>query len=75
MQNGLHEAVLAEHLGVERTVGAFVDFFADVVEPGVIAGGGTGALVLGELDGRTSTRIAELARDLATWGPVETTTT
>ena len=34
-----------------RTMGAFINFGADVVEPGVVHFGGRGAVVVGELDG------------------------
>lgn len=71
LQNGLHEPVIAERVGPQRTVGAFVDLFADVVEPGVVADGGAGALVVGELDGRTTQRVTDLAADLGSWGPAE----
>lgn len=73
VQNGLHEPVVAERVGPERTIGAFVDFFADVVEPGVIADGGAGSLVVGELDGVPSARTETLATDLRAWGPAEVT--
>ena len=56
-QNGLNELVIAELAGQERTVGAFVNFGADYIEPGVIHYGGRGALVLGELDGRITPRL------------------
>lgn len=68
MQNGLNEAAIASHIGVERTVIAFVDLFADVLEPGVIKDGGSGAMALGEYAGGTSERVRELARDLQHWG-------
>lgn len=48
LQNGFNEPLIARHIGPERTVAAFVDLFADVVEPGVIRDGGVGALVVGE---------------------------
>lgn len=68
MQNGLNEAVIASHIGVKRTVMAFVDIFADVLEPGVIKDGGSGAMALGEYAGGTSQRVQALARDLRHWG-------
>ena len=46
LQNGLNEATIARHVGAERTVIAFVDLFADVLEPGVINDGGIGAMAL-----------------------------
>jgi 2-dehydropantoate 2-reductase len=56
-QNGLNELVIAEIAGKERTVGAFVNFGADYVEPGVIHFGGRGAVVLGEIDGTVTPRV------------------
>ena len=56
-QNGLNELVIAELAGKERTVGAFVNFGADYLEPGVIHYGGRGAMVVGELDGRITPRV------------------
>lgn len=68
MQNGLNEAAIAEHIGVERTVIAFVDLFADLLEPGLIKDGGIGTIALGEYAGGTSARVDRLAADLAHWG-------
>lgn len=59
-QNGLNEITIAEHVGEERTVGCFVNFGADYMEPGVIHYGGRGAVVLGELNGEDSERIRTL---------------
>lgn len=73
MQNGLNGDRIAAHVGAQRTVGAFVDLFADVVGPGVIRDGGSGALAVGELDGRGSRRVAELVSDLQAWGPAVAT--
>ncbi|MEP7199139.1 MAG: 2-dehydropantoate 2-reductase, partial [Chloroflexota bacterium] len=61
-QNGLNETVIAEIVGKARTVGCFINFGADYLEPGVILFGGRGAVVLGELDGRTTPRIQALHR-------------
>ncbi|MDE1188933.1 MAG: 2-dehydropantoate 2-reductase [Pantoea sp.] len=60
MQNGLNERVIADEIGIERTVGAFLNFGADFLEPGVIHHGGRGAVVIGELDGVTRPRTATL---------------
>ncbi len=57
IQNGLCEMEIAEVVGAGRTVGAFVNFGADYLEPGVIHWGGRGAVVVGELDGRTTRRV------------------
>lgn len=68
MQNGLNEATIAANVGTDRTVIAFVDLFADVLEPGVITDGGSGAMALGEYVGGTSDRVRRLAYDLRHWG-------
>ncbi|MFC5822504.1 ketopantoate reductase family protein [Nonomuraea insulae] len=65
VQNGLNERLIAGHVGEERVIGAFVNIFADVVEPGVIRDGGPGAFVIGELDGRSTPRVDRLVADLA----------
>jgi 2-dehydropantoate 2-reductase len=56
-QNGLNELAISEIAGRERTVGAFVNFGADYIEPGVVHFGGRGAVVLGELDGNITPRV------------------
>lgn len=68
LQNGLLEPVIAAHVGASRTVAAFVDLFADLVEPGVIQDGGHGAIALGEFAGPVSNRVRRLAADLHHWG-------
>jgi len=61
-QNGLNELVIREIVGQERTVGAFVNFGADYLEPGMIHFGGRGAVVVGELDGRITPRVEAIRR-------------
>lgn len=56
-QNGLNELTIARMVGDARTVGAFVNFGADYLEPGVIHYGGRGAVVVGEIDGVMSPRV------------------
>ena len=56
-QNGLNELAIADAVGAGRTVGAFVNFGADYLEPGVIHYGGHGAVVVGEIDGRITPRV------------------
>lgn len=68
MQNGLNEATIADHIGRNRTVIAFVDLFADLVEPGVIKDGGIGTIAVGEFAGGTSNRVGDLAEALSHWG-------
>jgi 2-dehydropantoate 2-reductase len=59
-QNGLNELTIARSVGRQRTVGAFVNFGADYMEPGVILYGGRGAVVVGELDGQITPRVTAL---------------
>ncbi|MFE4453378.1 2-dehydropantoate 2-reductase [Streptomyces sp. NPDC056796] len=69
-QNGFNEELIADRIGPERTVAAFVNIFADVIEPGVILDGGAGALVVGECHGAAvSGRVRALVADLQSWGP------
>lgn len=55
-QNGLNELAIARIVGAERTVGAFVNFGADYLEPGVILHGSMAAVVVGEIDGLMTPR-------------------
>ena len=50
-QNGLNELIIASVIGEKRTVGAFVNFGADYLEPGVIHYGGRGTIRIGEVFG------------------------
>jgi 2-dehydropantoate 2-reductase len=74
LQNGLNEDAIAARVGAERTVGAFVNLFADVIGPGQIRDGGLGALVVGEMDGSASGRVRSVVADLQAWGPARATT-
>ncbi len=73
LQNGLNELVIARRLGEQRTVGAFVNFSADYLEPGVIHFAGRGTFVIGELNGELTPRLASLQHVLGHWGVVRTT--
>jgi len=57
IQNGLCELEIAETVGEARTVGAFVNFGADYLEPGVIHRGNRGATVVGEMSGAITDRV------------------
>jgi len=72
-QNGLCESIIARLVGMEKTIGCFVNFSADYLEPGRILYGGVSALYLGELDNRVSPRVQELQQTLLCWGPAQTT--
>ena len=69
VQNGLNERVIARYVGEERTVGCFVNFGADVVEPGVVHRGNRGAVVVGELDGSLTPRIRAVHRMFTAFEP------
>ncbi len=73
LQNGLNELVISSIVGESRSVGAFVNFSADYLEPGVIHFGGRGTFVIGELNGVLSPRLDSLQRALGHWGNVQTT--
>jgi 2-dehydropantoate 2-reductase len=59
-QNGLNELAIAKVVGAARTIGCFVNFGADYLEPGVVHYSGHGAAVIGELDGTITPRIRDL---------------
>ncbi len=60
-QNGLNELEIAEEVGEGRTVGAFVNFGADYLEPGVIFYGGRGFVAVGEAFGPPASRLSPRA--------------
>ena len=59
-QNGLNEKVIAARIGAENTMGCFVNYGADWLEPGRILFGNRAAVAVGELDGSMSDRVAEI---------------
>ena len=60
LQNGLNEALIAERVGAGQTVGAFVHFGADLIEPGIIQLGYEETIYVGELDGSITPRVEAL---------------
>ena len=62
-QNGLNELTIARRIGHERTIGCFVNYGADWLEPGRILWGNRAAVAVGELDGRITDR-ARTVHDL-----------
>ncbi len=60
LQNGLNELEIEAAVGRSRTIGAFVNFGADWMAPGEIMMGNRAAVVLGELDGGLTPRLAAL---------------
>src|SRR2546423_4409661 len=73
LQNGLNELTIARLVGEQRTIGAFVNFSSDYLEPGLIHFGGRGAFYIGELDGTVTPRLLDLRQALAHWGDVQVT--
>jgi 2-dehydropantoate 2-reductase len=69
LQNGLNERVIAARIGERRTIGAFVNFGADYLSPGLVQYAGRGAFVIGELDGKITPRIRELHRLFSQFDP------
>ena len=65
LQNGLNAGLLTDLLGSGRVVEAFVNFGADVIEPGVVLRGNRGTFVIGEIDGTVTDRVRALAADIA----------
>lgn len=72
-QNGLCELEIAEVVGKERTVGCFINLFADYLEPGKIEYGGVGSVFIGEINGQISDRVTDLSNRLQCWGEAKTT--
>ena len=65
VQNGLTAQVLMDAVGSKRVVSSFVNFGADLMEPGRILQGNVGTFRVGELNGRAITpRVRELAAAL-----------
>lgn len=62
LQNGFISDVIAEMIGKERTLTAFVNIFADYMEPGMVNYGGRGALVIGELIGEITPRLEKIRK-------------
>jgi 2-dehydropantoate 2-reductase len=73
IQNGLNEEIIARYVGEARTVGCFVHFGADYVEPGHILYSNDQNIYLGELDGTISQRIKDLQAILGTVMPTQLT--
>lgn len=68
-QNGLNEIAIAKVVGDERTMGCFVNFGADWLEPGKILFGNRGAVVVGEIDGSIRDRTRDMYKLLTLFEP------
>lgn len=74
LQNGLCETLIAGIVGAGRTMGAFVNFGADWMGPGDILFGNRGAVVLGEINGALTPRLAALHALMRAFEPDAITT-
>src|SRR5690242_3143855 len=74
LQNGLNELIIQRIIGRDRTIGAFINFGADWMAPGEIMFGNRGAVVLGELDGAMTPRLAALHAVMRDFEPDAITT-
>lgn len=68
-QNGLNELIIAEEIGEERTIGCFVNFGADWLEPGRILFGNRATVAVGEIDGSMTERVRDYHRLLSIFEP------
>ena len=68
-QNGLNELEIAEIVGRRRTIGAYLNFGADYMSPGVVQYSGRGGVYVGEIDGGMSSRIAALHETMCIFEP------
>jgi 2-dehydropantoate 2-reductase len=69
MQNGLTEKIIERVVGRERTIGSFVNYSTDWIAPGEVLFGSRSSVVIGELDGRMTPRLAELLAVLRDFEP------
>lgn len=72
-QNGLNEETIASIIGPERTIGAFVHFGADLVEPGHVVLATQLTTYISELSGEETPRIHHVAEVLSAVTPVVVT--
>ena len=72
-QNGLNEERIAAIVGKERTIGAFIHFGGDLVEPGHVVVVNSIPTYLSELNGEVTPRIKQVAEVLSAVTPIEIT--
>lgn len=68
-QNGLNEIIIAEEVGAERTVGCFVNFGADWLEPGRILLGNRATVAVGQISGEATGPATDYHRLLSIFEP------
>jgi 2-dehydropantoate 2-reductase len=60
LQNGLNHEAIAGVVGAHRTIGAFVNYQASYLSPGLIQFGRRGSLSIGEMNGAITPRLGAL---------------
>jgi 2-dehydropantoate 2-reductase len=73
LQNGLEEYRIADVIGADRTIGAFLTFGGHYKAPGEAVFGGPGTFRIGELDGAHTSRIAMLQQAFSALQPIQVT--
>ena len=73
MQNGLCEEVISEMVGAQRTVGCFLQFGADYLEPGRVMLAYDFPMYIGELDGSVGERLRRCQSILSHVMPIKIT--
>lgn len=69
LQNGLdNEVKIGQAIGVEKTIGGVTSHGLTFIEPGHVHHAGVGETKIGELDGKESERIKEIAKALSSVG-------
>lgn len=69
LQNGMdNEVKIGQAIGVEKTIGGVTSHGLTFIEPGHVHHAGVGETKIGELDGKESERIKEIAKALSSVG-------
>lgn len=68
-QNGLNENLIAEIIGEDRTIGAFINFGASYHGPDDILFGACSKVVVGELGGEITPRLQKFHKELQAFEP------
>lgn len=69
LQNGLCELTIMQRVGARRTVGATINFGAYRTQAGEVLVGNQGTIVIGELDGKMTRRVEDVADLLRCFEP------
>ncbi|HEC81541.1 MAG TPA: 2-dehydropantoate 2-reductase, partial [Thermoplasmatales archaeon] len=74
LQNSINEELIAEKIGVDRTIGAVIGWGATNIAPGHLRQTTKGNFVIGRLDGRITPQLKEIKKMLESLTTVEITT-